>query len=154
MVLGNSFPKKSGLLHRPVSNFFNSCTIASTDHRDHATAWHFPRNVFIAWAAQVSLPQLAARLIAYTDARASVNIFRLIALKSHIKALRGLPNEVFAMIASGLWQVVFKREIVTWIRRSECLNGSCSMPYLYRLNIEFMNDYDGHLEDISIGVES
>lgn len=103
------------------------------------------QDVIFAWAAQVSLAQLGTRLTAYTDTKASITTFRLVAQKSQSKALRNLPEEVHELIASEVREPVFEREIKIWVKRSGCLNHFCSMPYK---ECEDEETYDRHLKDI------
>ncbi|KAL8999628.1 MAG: hypothetical protein Q9169_001588 [Polycauliona sp. 2 TL-2023] len=84
-------------------------------------------NVFFAWAAQVSVAQLGARVVAYTDTKRSVTALRLLAQRGGATGLGALPAEVIELIAQELRESVFQREIRTWIKRTRCLTDTC-MP--------------------------
>ncbi|KAI4218718.1 MAG: hypothetical protein L6R36_008792, partial [Xanthoria steineri] len=98
--------------------------------------------VHVAWAAQVSLAQLGARLTAYTDTKASITTFRLVARKSQSQALGNLPEEIHEMIASEVRELVFQREIEPWGVRSGCLND------VYFQEAERGETYDRRLKEM------
>ncbi|KAL8789083.1 MAG: hypothetical protein Q9213_001346 [Squamulea squamosa] len=83
-------------------------------------------NVLLAWAAQVSLPQLGARLVAYTETKASITTFRLVVQKAQFMAHRGLPVEILAHITSEVRETVFQREEKVWINIHACLTDTCA----------------------------
>ncbi|KAL9024650.1 MAG: hypothetical protein Q9180_007844 [Flavoplaca navasiana] len=69
------------------------------------------KTVFLAWAAQVSLVQLGARLVAYTDTKATITAFRIAVRHAASKPLGTLPEEVLDLIVEELREMVFEPEL-------------------------------------------
>ncbi|KAL8993309.1 MAG: hypothetical protein Q9169_006445 [Polycauliona sp. 2 TL-2023] len=117
----------------------------------------------IAWAAQVSLPQLCARLTAYVQTKATITALRFSARHSLSAAFRRLPEEILAIIASCLRDVVYQSEIEQWIKIDRCLANTCDplshfsheeMTKRYRCCTNWMTgdemDYDEFLQEIIV----
>ncbi|KAL8766690.1 MAG: hypothetical protein Q9209_006620 [Squamulea sp. 1 TL-2023] len=85
------------------------------------------KNVLLAWATQVSLPQLGARLVAYTETRASITTFRLMARKAQFTSLCNLPEELLAQITSEVRETAFQHEEKMWIQIHACLTNTCTI---------------------------
>ncbi|KAL9003046.1 MAG: hypothetical protein Q9188_004058 [Gyalolechia gomerana] len=82
--------------------------------------------LLLAWAVQISLPQLAAQLVAYIDTRASITTFRLSARYTPSKAFGQLPEEIILQIGDRVRDAVFQREIKSWAKIDRCLTNTCS----------------------------
>ncbi|KAL8858736.1 MAG: hypothetical protein Q9178_004824 [Gyalolechia marmorata] len=88
--------------------------------------YSFSHNLMIAWAAQVSLPQLGARLISFIETRAGISTFRLVAQYASSTAFRNLPEELVSMIASEVRDQSFHRNMKDWVQADDCLAGRCT----------------------------
>ncbi|KAL8913359.1 MAG: hypothetical protein Q9171_001836 [Xanthocarpia ochracea] len=85
------------------------------------------QNLMIAWAAQVSLPQLGARLISFIETRAGISTFRLVAQYTSSTAFRNLPEELVSMIASEVRDQSFQRNMKDWVQADDCLANRCTI---------------------------
>ncbi|KAL8687554.1 MAG: hypothetical protein Q9218_006306, partial [Villophora microphyllina] len=83
------------------------------------------KDLTFAWAAQVSLPQLAARLISYIESKASITAFRLAYRYTKSTAFRNLPEEVISMIANEVRNIDFPAGMQSFVLMNKCLMGHC-----------------------------
>ena len=84
------------------------------------------KNVFLAWAAQVSFVQLGARLVAYTDTKATITAFWIAVRHAASKPLGTLPEEMLDLIVQELREMVPEPEQEEWARRMKCLTDTCT----------------------------
>lgn len=85
-----------------------------------------PSDIIVAWATPVSLAQLGARLFAYVETKAAITTFRLVARDTTVTACHCLPEEIKALIASKLRDIVFRHRMKEWVKISKCLADSCT----------------------------
>ncbi|KAL8724911.1 MAG: hypothetical protein Q9181_006623 [Wetmoreana brouardii] len=108
------------------------------------------QNLTIAWAAQVSLAQLGARLTAYMDTRATITAFRFIAQHAPLAVFRNLPEEMLSMIATVVRDQEFQRNMKRWVQVDNCLANTCTT--LSHVPVEELNDfYDFCTNNLSEG---
>ncbi|KAL8833017.1 MAG: hypothetical protein Q9170_004563 [Blastenia crenularia] len=75
--------------------------------------------VFMAWAAEVSLAQLSARILAYAETKAVITTFRLVV--EHAKI--GLPDDVNNRQQCP--ELAFMDRIGDFVQKRKCLMGQC-----------------------------
>ena len=97
-------------------------------------------NLTVAWAAQVSLPQLGARLTAYFQTRATITVFRLAARDAPSSAIRRLPEEILSIIAGFICEIVYQSKIEFWINIERCLANHCD-PLFHFTHYEMTKRY-------------
>ena len=88
-----------------------------------------PRNqITVAWAVEVSLAQLVARLLAYAETKAAISTFRLCAEKTTTSpALRALPEEILQNIDQWVRQMAFQARISKLVKLSKCMADKCDV---------------------------
>ncbi|KAL9001421.1 MAG: hypothetical protein Q9188_005453 [Gyalolechia gomerana] len=88
----------------------------------------------IGHAAQVSLSQLCARILAYVETQPSITTLRSsVRHAPSSAALHSLPEEMISMVANYLRDMIFEDEIEKWLRLSRCLDGACeTSSHLHR----------------------
>ncbi|KAL8830504.1 MAG: hypothetical protein Q9170_005707 [Blastenia crenularia] len=83
-------------------------------------------DIILAWAAEVSVAQLAARLMAYAETRAAITAFRLSARNTALKPMNNIPEEVLWMIASDVRELAFTPWMEEFVEKGNCLVNKCS----------------------------
>ncbi|KAL8942231.1 MAG: hypothetical protein Q9211_001475 [Gyalolechia sp. 1 TL-2023] len=84
------------------------------------------QDINIVYAAQVSLPQLCARVLAFVETKASITTLRFSVRHAPFSAaLHSLPEEMISMVAGYLRDLAFEDQIERWLRLSRCLAGEC-----------------------------
>ncbi|KAL8835311.1 MAG: hypothetical protein Q9170_003366 [Blastenia crenularia] len=82
--------------------------------------------VILAWAEEVSVAQLAARVVAYAETKAPFTTFRFAAKYTASSPLADLPEEVLSLIANEVRQLAFPLWMERFGRRGRCLAGICT----------------------------
>ncbi|KAL8918046.1 MAG: hypothetical protein Q9208_007568 [Pyrenodesmia sp. 3 TL-2023] len=104
-----------------------------------------PRDLTIAWAARVSLPQLGARLMAFIETRASITVFRLAVQNAPSTVFGNLPEELIAMIARNVRDMAFERRMKKWVKISNCLTDNCNaLSHVHSDEISDINNHEGY----------
>ncbi|KAL8754435.1 MAG: hypothetical protein Q9184_005114 [Pyrenodesmia sp. 2 TL-2023] len=103
------------------------------------------KDLIIAWATRISLPQLGARLTAFIETRASITVFRLAVKNAPSERLRNLPEELIAMIASTVRDMAFEQKMIEWVRVNNCLTKKCKpLSHVDSCQIDDFSYHEGH----------
>ena len=85
-------------------------------------------SAYISYAMPVSVPQLAARLMAYASTKASITTFRLSVKKSDVTAIRKLPEEILTSITGYIRDLAFwEDEIKKFVGMMKCFAHECRL---------------------------
>lgn len=85
------------------------------------------QDLVIAWAVEVSLPQLGASLLAWAETKSAITALRREARKTLLKPLHNLPEEMLSRIADKLDDMTFRENMEAWIKMCACLTGECNL---------------------------
>ena len=85
--------------------------------------WH--SDLTIAWAAQVSFPQLCSSVLAYNENKAAIATFRHVTQNSDLKPLKNLPEEMILKIGDKLRDSGFRAYMKDWIDIQQCFRKEC-----------------------------
>ena len=100
-------------------------------------------DVLVAWATQVSLPQLGARVEAYVHTKVTITTFRIVTTKATSSSLGNLPHEIINMVARHVRNAAFEDRIGRWMQGFRCLTGQCSeLSHLTKSDFGFVTSFD------------
>lgn len=99
-------------------------------------------NLYLAWAARVSLAQLGASVTAYAATKPAIAEFRLAVKSTSLVPLRTLPEEIISKIESEVRSMAFRHDMKEWSRMSNCLSNTCTpLSHITQEEVDRIRDH-------------